>query len=103
MPGKIDISALSAPPEKHELATAKYFSALGKDIVFIAPSNIKEAYKPDILMDGVGWEMKSPTGKSKRTIEKLYKHAAQQSKYIIFDLRRTNMNEQTCALLFKEK
>ena len=35
MSGIIDISQLNTPPEKHELETAKYFSKLGKDVVFI--------------------------------------------------------------------
>ena len=51
MLGTIDISKLKTPPEKHELATAKYFAALGKDVVFLPPSNIKEAYRPDILKE----------------------------------------------------
>lgn len=96
MPGTIDISKLKTPPEKHELATAKYFAALGKDVVFLPPSNIKEVYRPDILMDGVEWEIKSPQGKSRRTVEKLFRHASQQSKYIIFDLRRSNLPEDIC-------
>ena len=96
MPGTIDISKLKTPPEKHELATAKYFAALGKDVVFLPPSNIKEVYRPDILMDGVEWEIKAPQGKSRRTVEKLYRHASQQSKYIIFDLRRSNLSEDVC-------
>ena len=93
--GKIDISALNTPPEKHELATARYFAALGKNIVFITPSNIKDDHRPDIVMDGVEWELKCPQGSSKRTIERLYRTAAKQSKYIIFDLRRSSLNEQS--------
>ena len=93
MAGTIDISNLNNPPEKHELATARYFAALGKNIVFIAPSNIKDDHRPDIRMDGVEWELKCPQGSSKRTIERLYRTAAKQSKYIIFDLRRSSLSE----------
>ena len=32
--GKIDISALNVPPEKHEYGTAKYFADRGFDVVF---------------------------------------------------------------------
>ena len=35
MSGIIDISQLNTPPEKHELATAKFFAERGKDIIFI--------------------------------------------------------------------
>lgn len=94
--GKIDISQLNTPPEKHEFETAKYFAELGKDIVFLKPSSIPNLHTPDIRMDGVEWEMKSPTGNSKRTIETNLRNAAKQSHYIIFDLRRIQVSEKQC-------
>ena len=96
MSGIIDISNLNTPPEKHELDTAKYFSNLGYDIVFLSPSNIPGAHTPDIRMDGIEWEMKAPTGKGKRTIEKIFSQAVSQSSNIIFDLRRINIPEKQC-------
>ena len=94
--GKIDISQLNTPPEKHEFETARYFAELGKDIVFLKPSSIPNLHTPDIRMDGVEWEMKSPTGNSKRTIETNLRNAAKQSHYIIFDLRRIQVSEKQC-------
>lgn len=94
--GIVDISNLLTPPEKHELMAAKYFADLGKDVTFIRPSNVPDAHRPDILMDGIEWEIKSPEGKSKRVIEKNYHKAALQSKNIIFDLRRINVPEKLC-------
>ena len=47
-------------------------------------------------MDGVEWEMKSPQGDSKRTIESNFRKAVTQAKYIIFDLRRTKLPEKLC-------
>ena len=94
--GIIDISQLQTPPQKHELATARFFANLGKDVVFIVPSNIPEVYRPDILMDDIEREIKSPVGKSRRTIEKNFHKAALQSKNIIFDLRRINVPEAQC-------
>lgn len=91
--GKIDISQLINPPGKRELATAKYFFNLGKDITFIRPSNIKENYRPDFVMDGCEWEVKNPEGKGKRTIERNLHHALEQSDHIIFDLRHFKGNE----------
>ena len=70
--GIIDISALSTPPEKHELYTAKFFADKGKNITFICPSSIPEVYRPDILMDGKEWEIKSPIGKGKKNNRKKY-------------------------------
>ena len=101
--GNIDISQLDAPPEKHEFDTAKFFANRGKDIVFLKPSRIPNVHTPDILMDGVEWEMKAPVGSSKRTIEVNFRKAVKQSKYIIFDLRAINVPEKQCiAQLEKE-
>ena len=96
MSGIIDISKLNTPPEKHELETAKYFAKRGHDVVFLNPCNIPGAHTPDILMDGVEWEIKAPIGKSKRTIEQNFRHAVMQSHYIIFDLRRIRVPESQC-------
>ncbi len=103
MAGTIDISQLKIPPGKHELATARFFADRGKDIVFIKPSNIPDHHRPDFIMDGIEWEIKSPTGKGKRTIEKNYSKAASQSKNIIFDLRRINVPEKECLSQLKRE
>lgn len=95
--GKTDISDLDFPPEKHEFDTAKYFADLGKDVVFIKPSTIKGQHTPDIRMDGFEWEIKSPQGNSKRTIENNFRNAVMQSKYIIFDLRRIKLHDNQCV------
>ena len=96
MSGRIDISKLNNPPEKHELRAAQYFAERGYDIEFIPTSNIPEIHTPDILMDGKEWEIKSPIGKSKRTIEKNLLLALKQSQNIIMDLRRINISEAQC-------
>ncbi len=76
--------------------TAKFFSAMGKDVVFLKPSSIPNTHTPDILMDGVEWEMKCPQGNGKRTIEENFRKAVKQSKYIIFDLRLIKLPEKQC-------
>lgn len=96
MSGIVDISKLNTPPEKHELATAKFFSDLGYDVVFLRPSNNRQVHTPDIYMDGHEWEIKCPTGKGKHTIEHNIKNALLQSEFIIFDLRRINIPEDKC-------
>ena len=97
MSGIIDISKLKNPPEKHELETAKYFADLGYDIEFIPPSNIPEVHRPDIVMDGIEWEIKSPVGKGRRTIIRNLNMATKQSKNIIIDLRRIALPEAICV------
>ena len=99
----IDISQLDVPPEKHEFETAKYFAALGKDIVFLKPSRIPHTHTPDIRMDGVEWEMKCPTGGGKYTIEENFRKAIKQSKYIIFDLRYIKFPENQCITQLKRE
>ncbi len=94
MLGKIDISALNVPPEKSEFETAKYFAALGKDIIFLKPSSIPNTHTPDFKMDGVEWETKCPVGNGKRTIEENFRKAVKQSKYLIFDLRKIKIPEK---------
>ncbi len=103
MTGKIDISALNAPPEKNELETAKYFAALGKNITFIKPSSIPNHHSPDILMDGLEWEMKAPIGSGKRNIEYNFRKAVAQSKNIIFDLRHIKIPEQQCIIKLEKE
>ena len=93
MPGTIDISALYSKPEKSELETAKYCAGLGKDIRFIRPSMTPNQHTPDIVMDGVEWEIKCPEGNSKRTIENNMRKALLQSHNVIFDLRNLKLPE----------
>ena len=95
MTGRIDISQLNTPPDKSEFAVAKYFAELGKDIIFIPPSAIPGQHRPDILMDGVEWEIKCPEGSSKRTIENAIRTAVRQSKSIIIDLRRIQLSDSS--------
>ena len=77
--------------EKHENETVVYFTNLGYDIELIPPSNTPKAKTPDFMMDGKAWEMKSPQGKSRVTVEHAFKRAAKQSENIIIDLRRTKI------------
>jgi len=96
--GRIDISGLNAPPEKHEYETAMYFARRGYDIKFIKPSDIKGANTPDFEMSGKEWEMKSPIGNSKRVFETSFRKAMKQSENIIIDLRRMKKNNEDWCL-----
>ena len=101
--GTIDISQLKSPPEKLEFETAKYFSERGKNIIFLRPSSIPHQHRPDILMDGIEWEIKCPIGKSKRTIENNMRKAITQSSFIIFDLRFIKLSEKQCISRLEEQ
>ena len=43
---------------------------------------------PDLMINGTMWELKSPTGQSRRTIQNNLRRACQQSQNVIIDLRR---------------
>lgn len=60
----------------------------GNDITFLLPNRQAGKKTPDIEMAGERWEIKSPKGKSSRTIENNIRQALRQSPHIILDLRR---------------
>lgn len=101
--GKITPNGVSL--EKHENDTVVFFTNLGHNIELIPPSNTPKAKTPDFMMDGKAWEMKSPQGKSRVTVEHAFKRAAKQSENIIIDLRRTktptDQTKTTLEKLFK--
>lgn len=101
-PGKI-IIPFGAMPELHELAVANTLISIGKDVEFIAPIYTKGVFTPDLIMDGQRWEIKSPIGNSKRTIENNFRKAQKQSENIIFDLRRVGLDEKVVISQIKNR
>ena len=83
--------------KEHEYRTVKLLLELGFDIELIPPSAIKGIRMPDIMMQGVAWEMKSPEGKGKYTLKNAIQSASHQSQNIIIDLRRFPSNEQSAV------
>ncbi|MBR3332529.1 hypothetical protein IKG28_02815 [Candidatus Saccharibacteria bacterium] len=59
------------------------------DITCIHPGSGKT---PDLKINGIEWELKSPQGDSAKTIENILKKATKQSKNIILDFSRIKMN-----------
>jgi hypothetical protein len=82
------------PPEPHEVTIA-WILARHYDctVEFLIPIDDYKRKTPDIVMQGLEWEIKSPTGKSKNTIECQMKRAAKQSGYMVFDGRRTPISD----------
>lgn len=98
--GKIIPNGVSL--EKHENDTIIFFTNLGYDIELIPPSHIPNTKSADFKMNGKQWEMKSPKGKSRSTIEHAFQAAAKQSDNVIFDLRRTSIPlEKSLIILSK--
>ncbi|MBQ3321126.1 hypothetical protein IJG71_03325 [Candidatus Saccharibacteria bacterium] len=76
-------------PSAREMSAAyillDYFKT---DIIFVPRSNQK---KPDFLINGLHWELKTPIGTGKYNIQHLLHSAIQQSKNIIVDARYSKM------------
>ena len=82
--------------EAHETATVIFFTELGYDIELIPRSQIEGVHRPDIIMDGLEWELKAPKGEGKWVIINTIQRAIKQSANIIIDLRRTKRNQDKC-------
>ena len=78
-------------PKDHEISAAliltEYFHT---DIVFLRPMINKT---PDLDIRGTVWELKSPMGGGKYTIQNNLREAKRQSSNIILDLARIKMHE----------
>lgn len=81
---------LKPSPARYELTAAQLLAEYFKtDVEFISRSNHKT---PDFIIDGVKWELKSPTGTGKRNIERQLQTGIKQSKNIVFDARRSKIH-----------
>lgn len=79
--------------EEHEYRTVKFLVEHGFDIELIPPSVIKGLQMPDLMINGIQWEMKAPEGAGKKTIENTMQNAARQSRNVVIDLRRCRLPE----------
>ena len=79
--------------QDHEYQTVKLLLELGNDIELIPPSQIKNYRVPDMMMNGVSWEIKAPEGSSSKTIKHNIQNAAHQASNIIVDLRRCKFDD----------
>ena len=77
----------------HEYNTVKLLLENGYDVELIPISEIKGLRMPDIMLQGVPWEMKSPQGDGKKTIKNTVQNASHQSENIIVDLQRCKIPE----------
>ena len=79
---------------EHEYDTVKYLLNAGFNVELIPERQIKGITNPDIQIDGVVWEMKSPTGDSKNTMKHTLQNANHQSRSVIIDLRRCKLQDE---------
>ena len=72
------------------------FTEMGSDVELIPKSDKKGVRTPDIIMDGLKWEMKSPKGKGRWLLENTLQKAVRQSPNIIIDLDRIKIHQTKC-------
>ena len=89
--GRIILPAGMKPrPEEHELHVASILSEHYRtDVEFLPRANQRT---PDFVIDGVVWELKSPTGTGKNNIQRQLQDAHRQSKNVIIDASRSKMH-----------
>lgn len=82
-------------PSLEELEAARILSLhFNTSIEFILPHDTYKQKTPDIIMRGISWEIKTPTGSSyKTTIRKQIRKALKQSPNIIINLGLIKINE----------
>jgi hypothetical protein len=77
-------------PEKYESTAAAILAQYFKmNVSFVKRTNRRTA---DIMVGKDYWELKSPTGNSKNTMENNLRRASGQSKNIVIDMRRCKMH-----------
>ena len=82
--------------EKHEYKTILFFTSQGFDVELIPKSNKKGVRTPDIIIDNIEWELKSPKGNGRWLLENTLKKASRQSPNIIIDLARIKIHQTKC-------
>ena len=78
-------------PKDHELSAALIMAYhFETDVIFLRPERKKT---PDIDVNGIKWEIKSPRGNGKKTIDNNLRAAHKQSRNIVLDLRRSKLHK----------
>lgn len=78
-------------PKAHEESAAAILSRhFSSDVHFLLTAG---QGTPDISIRGVEWEMKSPIGDGRNTIQKTLRSASKQSQNVVIDLRRSKLHQ----------
>ena len=89
---------IEASPNSCENKVGDYFANLGYNVLFLAINKIPHHNSPDIEMCGRKWEIKSPKGSGKYTMEHVIQYASRQASHIIIDLRQCKMSESKALI-----
>ena len=95
MPKKYEVivkTDLIDSPHDHEMTAAVILAHHFKtNVIFLRPERKKT---PDIEVNGTKWEIKSPKGNGKKTIDNNLRTARKQSHNIVIDLRRAKLHQK---------
>ena len=98
--GKIIFEAGLQPlPQPHEIRVAKLLAEYYREDVVLLRRGIDRT--ADLKILGKIWELKSPKGNSKKTIENNLRDASKQSLNIVLDLGRTKMDTNRAIISVK--
>jgi hypothetical protein len=95
-------TSLQDRPKDHELSAALILAYYFKsDVSFLRPQ-VDKTPDIEVVTTGLRWEIKSPGGNGKKTIDNNFRTARKQSRNIIIDLRRIKMhkNKVTARISF---
>ena len=76
-----------------EVRAALFLIDSGFDVKFLRANRVAGSKTPDVEIDGVKWEIKTPRKNGKYTFEHLIRTGLKQSENLIFDLRRLKASE----------
>ena len=74
--------------QEHEMDTARAVADAGYNVEFTHRTWGNRVTSPDVIINGVIWEMKSPQASDNKAIERNLRKACKQSPNIIFDSQR---------------
>jgi hypothetical protein len=98
MPQNADViipDGMKPLPEEHEIEIAWILARHYRCVVeFLQPTAGYKMKTPDIVMNGVMWEIKSPLGWSARsTVEFQFRSGLRQARSLVIDGRRTKLED----------
>ena len=88
----------------HELKTAQALANAGYNVEFLKTNNLSHSKSPDIKINELKWEIKSPKTDKLSAIERNLKRATKQSANIIIDSQRmSKLHDSTIQRMLIKK
>lgn len=79
----------------HELRCAKAITSAGNTVEFLARMEGYKVKTPDLVVDGVVWELKSPESSNLKSLQRILRRAGSQSRNVNIDTTRTTKLSDT--------